>query len=98
MFVKIIKSCRDIVTICDSNLIGKTFENEKEKLEVKESFYSGEEKTPEQVKEIIHIMVREDATFNIVGKDSIKIAIDEGIIDKNCVREIQGIPIAMRLI
>ncbi len=42
MLVNIIKSYRDIVAICDSELLGKYFEEGNFQLDVKESFYKGD--------------------------------------------------------
>jgi hypothetical protein len=43
MFINIIhSSCRDVVAICDSELLGKVFEEGQLQLDVKESFYKGE--------------------------------------------------------
>ncbi len=97
MFVRITKSYRDIVAICDSDLLGKKFEEGQFQLDVKEGFYKGEETDAEGVSEIIFKMAHEDATFNIVGKKSIEIATKVGIITKKGIRRIQGIPFAMVL-
>ena len=97
MFVNIIKSCREVVAICDSELIGKTFEQENLQLEVKESFFKGEEVSKEELVEILHDMSVEDATFNIVGKESVDIALEEGLIHKEGIKTIQGIPFALVL-
>ena len=43
-------------------------------------------------------MIGEDATFNIVGEESIKIALKIGIINKNGIKEIQGVPFALVLL
>ena len=97
MFVNIIKTYRDIVAICDSNLIGKKFEEGEFQLDIKESFFKGKEESLEKVRRIMTDMIKEDATFNIVGENSIKTALDEGIISKEGIREIQGIPFALIL-
>ncbi|MBT96942.1 MAG: DUF424 family protein [Candidatus Pacearchaeota archaeon] len=97
MFVNIIKTYRDIVAICDSNLIGKKFEEGEFQLDIKESFFKGKEESVEKVRRIMTDMIKEDATFNIVGENSIKTALDEGIISKEGIREIQGIPFALIL-
>ena len=97
MFVNIISTCRDVVAICDSELIGKTFEQGNVQLEVKESFFRGKEVSKEELIEILHDMSMEDATFNIVGKESIDIALEEGLIHREGVKTIQGIPYALVL-
>ena len=95
MFVKIINSSRNIVAICDSNLIGKKFEEGKFQLDIKENFYKGEEILEEQVIDIIQKMSKEDSTFNIVGEKSVNCALKTGIISQEGIKKIQGIPFAM---
>ena len=97
MFVKIIKSYRIIVAICDSELLGKRFEEGKFQLHVKEDFYKGEIFSEEKVIETIKRMSDEDATFNIVGKKSVNAALKAGIISKDLVGEIEGVPFALVL-
>jgi uncharacterized protein len=97
MFVKIIKSYRDIVAICDSDLIGRRFEEENRQIDVKESFFRGEQLPEEEVLEIMSEMAKEDATFNIVGKKSINLALKVGIISESGIKTVQGIPFALVL-
>jgi hypothetical protein len=98
MFVNIIKSYRDVVAICDKELLGKKFEEGNLQLDVKENFYSGKEGSEKEVIEIIQRMAEEDATFNIVGKKSVNAALKSGIIEEIGIKEIQGIPFALVLI
>lgn len=97
MFVRIIKSYRDVVAICDSDLLGKKFEEGQFQLDIKEGFYKGEEMNENKTKEVILKMSGEDATFNIVGKKSVDLAIHTGIITEQGIKTIQGIPFAMVL-
>jgi len=96
--IKIHKTYREVVAICDSELIGKYFEEGEFQLDIKESFYKGEEISEEKTKEIIQNLSREDATFNIVGKKSIQCAVDIGLISKEIIKKIQGIPFALVLL
>ena len=102
IFVKIHKSYRTVVAVCDSDLIGKKFEEEFEKgikqLDLRENFYKNEELSYKEVLELIKEQAKEDATFNIVGKDSIKAALEAGIIDKSGIGKISGIPYALVLL
>ena len=98
MFLKIHKSYRDVVALCDSDLIGKRFEQGKFQLDIKESFYKGEEVSEERVIFILRRMAIEDATFNIVGSQSVQTAIQAGIIDEEAVREIQNVPFILILL
>ena len=101
MFVNVIKSYRDIVAICDSELLGKQFEEGKFQIDVKESFYKGKEGkkvSKEELLGIIRSFSREDSTFNIVGKNSIQAALEAGMISKKEVGKIQNIPYALVLL
>jgi hypothetical protein len=97
MIVRIIKSHREIVIICDKELIGKKFDQGEFQLNIKENFFQGEEKTKQEVIEIIGRMAQEDATFNIVGNKSINAALETGIINKEGIKTIQDVPFAMVL-
>lgn len=97
MLVNIINSYRYVVAICDFELLGKCFEENKFQLDVKKSFFEGEKKTEQEVIEIMQNMEREDATFNIIGEKSTNTAIKAGLISKESIKTIQGIPFAMVL-
>ena len=97
MFINIIKSYRDIVAICDAELIGKYFEEGQFQLDVKESFYKGDKKSEEEILNTINDMQKEDATFNIVGKKATETALKSGIISKDSIKTIQDIPFALLL-
>jgi hypothetical protein len=96
--VKIHSSYREVVAICDSNLVGKKFEENNLQLDVKESFYKGEEISKEKLSEVIKKMLLEDATFNIVGEESINVALEHGIISQKGIKKIQNIPFALILL
>lgn len=98
MIVKIHKSYRDVVSICDSELLGKFFEENNFQLDIKESFYSGEEKEEEEIATLIRNLSREDATFNIVGEKSINLALKENIINPESIKTINNIPFSMVLV
>ncbi len=97
MFVNVIRSCRDVVAICDSDLIGKYFNEGDLQLDVKESFYKGEDVSREKAIEIMKDMSKEDATFNIVGEESVDAGIEAGVISENGVIKIHGVPFGMVL-
>jgi len=105
MFVNVIKSYRDIIAVCDSELLGKKFEEPFEKvtrqLDIKESFYKGKEEkkvSKEELLEIFKSFNEEDASFNIVGENSIRTALESGIISEEEVGKIQGVPFALVLL
>jgi hypothetical protein len=98
MLIKVIKSYREIIAICDSDLLGKKFEQGKFQLDVKESFYKGKEMPDEEAIKTMKLMAKEDATFNIVGKASVSAALKAGIISEQGIKTIQGVPFAMALL
>lgn len=98
MFIKIHKTYRDVVAICDSELIGKNFQEGNFQLDVKENFFRGEEISEEEAVEIMQNMSAEDATFNIIGKKSVNAGLKAGIISKDGIKRIQGVPFALVLI
>ncbi len=98
MFVNIINSYRDVVAVCDEELLGKIFEDGKFQLDIKESFYKGKQVSKAELLKIIKNLSMEDATFNIVGKNSVNSALKAGVISKEGVKEIQGISFALVLL
>lgn len=98
MLVKIHESYRKIIAVCDSELLGERFEEGNMQIEVNEVFYGGDEKEEGEVIELLKDLYKEDATFNIVGQKSVDTAIKAGIISKEGVIKIQGIPHALGLL
>jgi uncharacterized protein len=98
MQIKIHSSCREVVAICDTELLGKQFEEENKQLNIKESFYKGEEVDEEKIINLIKDLTKEDATFNIVGEKSCEAAIKAGIITKNSIGEIDKVRYALVLL
>ena len=98
MHIKIHEAYRTIVALADSNIIGKRFEEGIRQIEVRPSFFQGEERSRNEVINILKKMENEDALFNIVGKESVETALEAGIIKPNGVIEIQGVPVALGLL
>lgn len=96
MYVKLHKGSSCVLAICDEDLIGKTFEEGELFLEISEDFYKGEKKTKEEVLE----MLRDEniKNFNIVGKESISVALKAGIIEKQNILTVGGVPHAQSLL
>lgn len=97
MQIKIHKSYRKIIALCDTELIGKTFSEGIKQIEIRPNFFQGEEKDKKQVIRILKDLEKEDATFNIVGEESIACALEAKIISKSGIINIEGIPIALGL-
>jgi len=98
MLIRIHNSYRDVVSIVDKELLGKKFEEGNFQLDIKESFYKGEEYDEENALKIMINMALEDSTFNIVGEKSIKTSLKAGIITKDSIKRIQNIPYSLVLV
>lgn len=98
--VKIHSATRYVVAICDTELFGQKFldKDNLRQLDLTTTFFKGEEKTEKEVEKIILDMVREDASFNIVGENACKLALKTKIIDKNGIIIVAEIPIAITLL
>lgn len=89
MYVKVhSKQGRDVVAICDENLIGKTFETKDKQLKISKEFYKGEKKNEEEIINLIKVA----DNLNIVGKNSVEIALKTNIVLKSDVKRIKNIP------
>ncbi len=92
------KSQRDMVSVCDNDLIGKKFEEGKLQLDVRENFFLGEDVDDKKAVDIIKKMSKEDATFYIVGENSVRLSLEAGIIIEEGIVRIQGIPVVLVLL
>lgn len=82
-----------LVAACDSNLIGKTFREGEVRLHVS-SFYDGDYVTGEQL--LNHLRIATIA--NLVGKETIKLALEAGLIEKEGIITIQRVPHAQMVL
>lgn len=84
---------RFVIAVCDENLLNKTLTDGKISLTVSEHFYKGEKKTEKEV-----IAVLQDASnANLVGKESVAAGIKAGIVSKDNVILIKGVPHAQAI-
>jgi len=87
--VKIHKSeGREIVAMCDKDILGKTFEEGDLVLEVSERFYKGTLVGDEAAKNII----KNADILNVVGKKAVELALKVGVVSKIHIIKIKGIP------
>lgn len=98
MRIKIHESYRKVVALADSELIGKTFEEGKKILDVRENFYSGDEIGDDFVVQKLKRLALDDATFNIVGEKAVAAALKAEVISEENVGNVQGIPFALLLL
>ena len=95
LLVKIHGSYRKIVAMCDSNLLGKKFEEGNLQLEINEHFYEGKEMSEEEIEKLISVLENESPSYNIVGEKSIELFLKRNLILKEGVKKISGVPYAM---
>ncbi|MBW2986472.1 DUF424 family protein [Candidatus Woesearchaeota archaeon] len=95
MIVKVHKrNGKTLVAVCDTDLIGKKFEEGELQLDLTSDFYAGEELDEKAAGDLI----RNAYMINLVGENAVKLGMDEGIIEKDHIIKIAGIPHAQAVI
>ena len=92
MWVKVHTSSRRVVAVCDEDLLGKKFEQDIRQLNVTESFYKGQKLSKEDTIALMRLEFKEGSTFNIVGKEAVKTAVEARIIEKGAESKVKNIP------
>ncbi len=82
-----------MVAVCDKELVGKSFEGGGLFLKISESFYKGEEVTEREVVDSL----KHATIANLVGKRSIKCALDNDFIEEANVIFVDGVPHAQMM-
>jgi hypothetical protein len=85
---------RKIVAVCDDNLIGKRYEEKGLQLDLCSLFYKGVKKTEKEILD----MLNGPCILNIVGKESIDLALKQKLIEKKHILIISEIPHAQAII
>ena len=83
-----------VVCVVDNELAGKKFEERDFQLDLDSNFYKGDEKLPEEIGDLM----RNAYGVNLIGERTVKLAVEEGIIEENMVKKIAGIPYYQRTI
>ncbi len=83
-----------IVAMCDSSLIEKVLKDEETELNIRDysGFYKGE--LVNSTKALSLLETKDLLSANIVGEESVKVAIDKGVIDSDNVKMIGEVPYA----
>ena len=98
ILLKIHKSYRWVVAVCDKDVFGRNIIDGKRTLDVSGEFFNGDAMSEEKVIEEIIRCNGEDATFNFVGEKSIGIAKKLGIVKDEGVIFIDKVPFALVLL
>lgn len=88
------KNNRAIIAVCDKNLIGKLVEEKNRQLDLRGEFYKGEELSVEEIGDLM----RNADGVNLVGPESIKLGLQEGVITEDNVIMVDGIPHAQAVL
>ena len=77
-----------LVAACDCELLGKTFKDGKLRIEVAADFYDDT-----RVDKDLFLQTLQLSTIsNLVGDKTIKLAVEAGLVDKECIIWIDGVP------
>jgi hypothetical protein len=75
-----------LVSVCDPEVLGETFENGSVSITVEESFYGGEPREPEAVVEVLS----RAQVANLVGTEAVELAIEHGFVERANVLDLEG--------
>lgn len=88
------KEGRTIVAVCDKDLLGQLIEDGKRQLDLQGEFYKGVEMPRGELGDL----VRNADGVNLVGKEAVQLGLDEGIIEKEDVLTVKGVPHAQAVL
>jgi hypothetical protein len=86
-----------LVAVCDPDVLGDTYENGTVSLTVTEEFYDGEEAVHDADPEAVVESLASCTTANLVGEDSVGLAIEHGFVAEENVLDLAGTPHAQLL-
>ena len=84
------KEGKTIIAVCDKDLIGKVLEEKGKQLDLNSNFYKGKELSIEEAGDLI----RNADGVNLVGEESVKLGLTEGVISQENIVKIAGVPSA----
>jgi len=83
-----------LAAVCDADLLGRKFEDGNLQLDLTGDFYKGEARDDTEAGDLI----RNADHVNLVGEQSVKLGLQEGVIETSNVRKVNGIPYAQAAI
>jgi hypothetical protein len=75
-----------LVSVCDPDVLGETFERGEVSLTVEPDFYEGEEATDEEVV----ASLAQCSVANLVGHEAVGLAVEHGFVDEANVLDLEG--------
>ena len=95
MLVKVHKKeDRTVVAVCDKELLGQLLEENGKQLDLRGDFYNGEIRNNQEIGDLI----RNADGVNLVGQEAVALGLQEGVIEKENVGTIKGIPHAQAVL
>lgn len=85
---------RTVVAVCDKDLLGKLFQEKSCQLDLRGDFYKGEEKSLEEAGDLL----RNADYVNLVGKEAVKLGLQEGVISDENILKIEDVPHAQAVL
>jgi hypothetical protein len=77
-----------VLAACDKHLIGRTMREGQVKLDVCASFYEGEDADAEMLLN----RIRNASIANLVGEETVGVALENELVDEGCVMRVEGVP------
>ena len=78
-----------LVSVCDAECLGETYEEGEVSLDVTEAFYGGDDAEAVDADSVVNSLTRASVA-NIVGEQSVSVAIDAGIVEEANVLSVDG--------
>lgn len=77
-----------LVSVCDPDCLGETYERGEMSLSVTEGFYGGDDAVDATASEVVAAL-RRARVANIVGTEAVDVAVDAGLVDEETVLEFE---------
>lgn len=78
-----------LVSVCDADCLGETYENGEVSFTVTKEFYGGEDAVEAAAEEVLASLNQANVA-NLVGEECIDVAVEAGLIDEESVLELDG--------
>ncbi len=78
-----------LVSVCDADCLGETYDNGRATITVSEEFYGGPEAEEADAEAVIAALHRAQVG-NIVGTEAVGVAVEAGLVDEETVLEFDG--------
>jgi hypothetical protein len=85
---------RTLVAVCDEKLLGARLEDADRQLDLRGDFFKGDRLPPDEIGDL----VRNADMLNLVGHEAVEIGINEGVVEKESVITIAGVPVVQAVL